>query len=199
MAPALSRNLNKLRHRIYDNHLKISGNLVGYNDVLLYNYSMEENRYGDQEKTLINVVGPLNCYIDFPGEVPNLTKTKTQSAERGSLLFIEDFLPILAYVPWYYTPDVSGVPEETVVPVNPGDVLQFKVYDEFDELQTLRFEIMERKSDYIESHVYREFVIAPERSDTIDFTEDDASGSPQPVDPNIEVGKENTEMYSKYE
>lgn len=196
---SLSHNLNKLRHRVYDNHLKISGNLVGYHDVELYNYSIKENIYGDKTKTLVDIIQPLSCYIDFPGEIPNLSKTKTQSAERGSLLFIEDFLPILAYVPWYYTPDTSGVPVETVVPVNPGDVLQFKVYDEFDEIQTLRFEIMERKSDYIESHVYREFVIAPERVDTIDFTEDDTSGAPQSSDPNIDVGETNTDMYSKYD
>ena len=179
--------LAPLIRSLTDLSLNLSGTLVAYDDVTLYRYSIKETDYGDKEKTLLQTVENVHMYLDFPGEVPNLN-TYVQSLTVQTVLFIEDLLPIMAIFPWKHRGSWLKVDLE--------DEFTVPFFDELDNTHTIRFTIKEMRSDYVQQHLYREYVVVPTRVDETDLTVD--SGG-QPKDANIEVGKETKDVYSEYD
>lgn len=170
--------------------LKISGKLIAYDNVTLYRYSVKESEYRDTDKTLIETVTNIHMYVDFPGEVPFLNTSSNLAVDN--VTFIEDLLPIVAIFPWKHN--------DEDLKVDVLDEFEIILTDEFGNDKTLRFVINERKSDWSEQLVYRDFIISSVRSDTQDFTDKDKEQTGvQPVDPNLEIGKEKTDIYSQYD
>jgi hypothetical protein len=191
--------LTPLIRKLTDLSLKLSGTLIAYDNVTLYRYSVEETSYRDRTKTLLETVNNVHMYIDFPGETP-LLNTKLESAAIHSVTFIEDLLPIIAIFPWKHNGQH--------LKVDIADEFDIKLYDEFDNEHSLRFEITERKSDFVEQHVYREYIVVPKREETIAEGEGQTgtqqTGSPSddtyvPEDPNLALGSETVPIFSEYD
>jgi hypothetical protein len=179
--------LTPLIRDLTDLGLKLSGHLIAYDNVTVYRYSVKETQYKDKEKTLLETIRNVSMYLNFPGEVPNLT-TMQASAPVTNSLFIEDLLPIIAIFPW----KVRG--QRLKVEANDEFVVIFT--DEFGIDHNLRFEITEMRSDWVEQHLYKEFVVVPKRTDVIDTTVNPDGSS---TDSNIDVGKVTTQKYSEYD
>jgi hypothetical protein len=187
----LLANLTPLIRNLTDLALKLGGTLVAYDNITLYRYSIDETKYRDKTKTLLETVTDISMFIDFPGEVPYLNTTSTAPANT-TVTFIEDLLPIVAIFPWKH----NGVD----LKVDIDDEFIITLIDEFDNNHSLRFEITERKADFVEQFIYKEFIVVPKREDTVDLTlTDPTDPTSTPKDENIEVGKEDKPVYSYYD
>lgn len=180
--------LTPVYRNLTDLHLSILSSLAAYY-CTLYRYSVKMTEYKDKTKTLIETLTNIKMYIDFPGEVPNLYTYASTLAVKTNY-FIEDLLPIMATFPWKYSNNKQ-------LNVDIWDEFEMVLTDEFGLDHTLRFEITERRSDFIKQHLFREFVCVPVRVDSKDLTVN-ASGNPK--DANIEKGKAtpNT-IYTEYD
>jgi len=175
--------LSPLIRSLCDLSLNLSGKLIAYDNVTLYKYTIVESPYKDRQKTLIDTITDLSIFIDFPGEVP-LVNTFNQVATTKSVTFIEDFLPIIVIFPWSK--------DDQAINADVNDEFEFTLYDENKKETLVRFEIMERKSLFVEQHLYREYVVVPKRTDQELPTD-------VPVnDPNIVEGGEGEQIYSEY-
>jgi len=182
--------LSPLIRGLTDLSLKLSGTLIAYDNVTVYRYSIAETEYRDQTKTLLQTVTKVHMYIDFPGEVPSLN-TKNATAAVSTVTFIEDLLPIVAIFPWKHNgKDLK---------VDISDEFEISLYDEKNQESRLRFEITERRSDYVEQHVYREFIVVPKREESEPHAEGDPPVVIPSADPNIQIGEETHDIYSEYD
>jgi len=184
--------LTPLIRNLTDLSLKLSGKLIAYDNVTLYRYSIKETEYRDQTKTLLQTVNGVHMYIDFPGEVPHLNTTS--AGDIASVTFVEDLLPIVALFPWKH--------QGRSLNVDKDDEFEISLYDENKKENRIRFEITERRSDYVEQHVYREFIVVPVREEyhpTPTGGEDEKPLPPASTDPNITPGEKTYKVYSEYD
>lgn len=188
--------LTPLIRNLTDLSLKLSGKLIAYDNVTVYRYAVRETEYKDKVKTLLQTVKKVHMFIDFPGEVP-LLNTLSGIAAIKSVTFIEDMLPISALFPWKHNgKDLK---------VDVDDEFEITLYDEFKNEHLLRFEITERKSDFVEQHVYRDFIVVPKRESPVTLQSGARTGSQTggqtggSADPNINVGETNHPVYSEYD
>lgn len=189
----LSSAINNLR-RLHDSAIKLSGKYRGYNNITLYRYSVSETDYKDETKTLLETVTGLSIYIDYPGDISNLSSNTP---------YVEDVLPITALFPWEYNKCNNG---SRILKVDIKDEFEIILTDEFGNSRTHRFEIVDRQSSFEEQHVYREFIVAPKRYSDQDLTdvEDNETGGETPDgitdDENVDKVKDDTfDVYSLYD
>jgi len=200
-----------VEHRLHDMALEFTSKLYAYDDVTLYRYSLKETDYKDEQKTLLETIYNVQVWIDFPGDITNLSHVKDAMASRASVVFIEDYLPIMAVFPWKHNGQI--------LMVNEYDEFEFSLVDEFDQQQRIRYQITERRSSFVENHIYREYIIIPQRIDIIDLSynyETDQTGGtgmtgqtgyipPSNViktiifDPNLDPGRVGHQLYSDYD
>lgn len=192
---------------LHDLALEFTSKLYAYDDVTLYRYSNKRTEYGDEQKTLIETVYNVRIWLDFPGDVTNLSHVKEALASRASVVFIEDYLPIIAMFPWKHN--------EEILKVNEYDEFEFSLIDEFDSLQRIRFQITERRSNFTEHHIFREWIVVPQRIDIIDLSYYETASTTGETgsfentegnivktitfDPNYDPGRVGTNLYSEYD
>lgn len=191
----------QLIRNLHDMGVGLSTKLVAYEGSTLYRYKISRTDYGDQTKTLINVVPNCPVYVDFPGDV---------DGSANNSLFVEDLLPITAQFPW----KVNN--QDLLVDIY--DELEFKIEDELGNIKLMRYEIVNKTSTFVQTYLNREFILAPKRVDVINlarhgvtgYTGAQVTGAPTGVlaesfvtgvflDPNIEIGSASNPVESKYD
>jgi hypothetical protein len=166
--------------RLHDNALLLSSQYRGYDNVPLSRYEIAENDYKDQDKTLIEVVEGISIYLDFPGDISNLSSNTP---------FIENDLPITVLFPWKH--DCEDLK------VDIGDTFKIILVTEFNTEKELEFVIVDRLSAFEEFHLYREFIVAPKRVDGVDLTDLDEDDVVD--DANDQGAKDFSDIYSEYD
>jgi hypothetical protein len=175
-----------LNRRLQDRAIRNTANLIGYNNVTLYRYSIKESDYKDQTKTLLEVITGLDIFLEIPGDV---------SSFSTNIIFLEDILPIVALFPWYRSCEDNP---NTPVYVDVHDEFEITLQDDFKDPQVIRYEITDKRDSYQQSLVYREFICAPVRKDTISLETKDVDDDF--VNPNVQVAKDTEkEVESNYD
>ena len=63
----------KVHRRLHDQALKMSGKLLAWAGVTLYRYRVTETDHREETKVLIGTIPDITIYVDFPGDISNLS------------------------------------------------------------------------------------------------------------------------------
>ena len=179
----LLRDVTPNMRRLHDQAIMLSGRYRAFNNVTFRRYSVVEDDYKDKKKTLLETITGLDIYLEYPGDISNLSRNVT---------FIEDVLPLTVLLPWHKC-------DGTVFKCDIWDEFDITLETEFGEDKTYSFELVDRQSTYEEQHVYREFIVAPKRNpEKTDITDTDDDGVVD--DPNIrKVEESDYDIFSEYD